>query len=182
MVRHLEEHLTRVRIENWYNHDLFTYQWWLLAVVLVIPWLIWWKLVDKKRLLEIIVVGAAALIISSYLDAVLSEFGLWSYNFEIVPVWPRLISADFTALPIMYMLIYQYCPRWKSYCRALILSAAAWSFICEPVLEWLGIYHPYAWKHYYSFPIYIAIGLLIKALVQFLLNHQVRCTEGQSKD
>lgn len=181
MILELEKQLTYARVENWIHHDLFTFQWWLLMVVLIVPWIIWWRYVDKRRLLEISLAGAMVLIICSYLDAVLSEFGLWSYNFEVIPVWPRLISADFAALPVLYMFIYQYFRRWKHFVWVMIIAAAVWSFICEPGLKWLDIYHPYSWKYYYSFPIYIAIGVLVKWLVQMLLVCQNHHAEPQSK-
>lgn len=172
MILELEKRLTQARIDNWLHHDLFTYQWWLLVVVLIIPWIVWWRYVDKKRILEILVVGLMVIIIVSYLDAVLSEFGLWSYDYEIVPVWPRLITADFSALPVLYMFLYQCFPKWKSYALTVTIVSACWAFIGEPLLEWMDIYHPHVWKHYYSFPIYMMIGFLVKWLMQTLLDNQ----------
>lgn len=173
----LEIQLTQARIQNWIHQDLFTFQWWLLLLVLIVPWFIWWKYVDKKRVFEIAFFGAIMLIISSFLDAVLTEIGLWCYEFYVIPVWPRLISADFTLIPITYMFIYQYIRDWKRFCLALVIVSTFFSFIGEPFLMWLNIYHLHGWKHIYSFPIYVAVGVLGKWLLQFLNSNNINPEE-----
>jgi hypothetical protein len=176
-ITQLEMKLTHARIENWLREDLFTWQWWLLVAVLVLPWFLWWRLVDKKRLTEIFILGTMILIAVSYMDAVLSELGLWSYKYEIIPLWPRLISADFTVLPVTYMLIYQYCGPWKKYIIALVAVAAFYAFGAETLLKWLDFYHPEKWEHIYSFPIYIALGMLARWQLQVLLAVQQRARQ-----
>ena len=171
MIAELERQLARARFEHWLSDNIFTFQWWLLVVVLIVPWFIWWRYVDRKRLLEICLVGAMALIIASFLDAVLSEIVVWSYEFKVIPVWPRLISADFALLPVTYMFIYQYFREWKQFLLAMVVVSVLFAFVGEPFLIWLDIYKLHSWKHVYSFPIYIALGVLVKWLVQGLLAH-----------
>ncbi|MEN6326554.1 MAG: CBO0543 family protein [Syntrophomonas sp.] len=168
----MELQLTHARIENWLHHDLFTWQWWLLVSVLIVPWFIWWHYVDRKRVVEIALFGAIILIISSFLDSVLSEFVMWSYDYEIIPVWPRLISADFSVMPITYMFIYQYSKEWKDFLLIMIFVAAAFAFIGEPILMWLKIYKLHQWKHIYSFSIYIALGIFTRYLILTLRGKQ----------
>lgn len=171
----MEKQLTYIRIENWLNQDLFSWQWWLLVVVLLVPWFIWWKfIVEKKRLLEITLFGTIVLIISSYLDAVITEFGLWSYRVWVIPLWPRLITADFTVIPVTLMIIYQYFRTWKYYIIAMFIISFLFAFMGEPFLTWINVYELHGWKHIYSFPIYIAIGILIKYLVQTLISKQAK--------
>ena len=171
MILELEKQLTCARIAKWLGHDLFALQWWLLVAVFIIPWFIWWRYVDKKSLMEIVVCGAIVLIISSFLDSVLSELGVWSYDYEIIPVWPRLISADFTLLPITYMFAYQYFKEWQTFVPAIVIVSAFLAFVGEPFLTWLNIYQLSEWKHVYSFPIYITLGVFVKWLVQTILAH-----------
>lgn len=168
----MELQLTHARIENWLHHDLFTWQWWLLLSVLIIPWFIWRHYVDRHRLVEIALFGAIVLIVSSYLDTVLTELGYWSYDYRIIPLWPRLISADFSVLPIIYMFIYQYSKGWKDFLVIMIAVAAAYAFIGEPFLIWAKIYKMHAWKHIYSFPIYIALGIFTRYLILTLKRKQ----------
>jgi len=174
-----EHQLTYLRIEEWLHHDLFTWQWWLLLAVLIIPWFLWWRKVDKTRLLAIILLGMLVFIISSYLDAVLSELGLWQYHYWTVPLWPRLIAADWTVLPITYMFIYQkYGSTWKGFITAMTVTSALYSFGGESFLMWIGVYELHGWHHYYSFPIYLAIGILVKWLVDILKARQEQAGAG----
>lgn len=129
-----EQMFTQMRIQKWLNMDLFSPQWWLLVAVLIIPWFIWWKYVDKKRLTEILLFGLSTIIVTSYLDALLTELTFWSYKYKIVPLWPRLIPVDFTALPVIYMFIYQYFKDWKTFIIASLIMAAVFAFIGEPLL------------------------------------------------
>ncbi len=173
----LEAQLKQLRVEDWLHHDILHWQWYMLLAVLIIPWFIWWRLADRKRLIEILLLGMIVLIISSYLDAVLSDLGLWVYHFWIVPYWPRLISADFTVLPVLYMLVYQRCTNWKSFTVTMIILAALLASAGEFFLVWTDIYDLYAWKHYYSFPIYFAVGIFARWLTQTLLTSQARARD-----
>ncbi len=165
----LERQLTQMRIENWLKHDLFSFQWWLLLAVLVIPWLLWWKWVDKKRLTEITLFGAFILIIASFLDATMSDLRFWKYNYYVIPLWPRLITADFTIIPVAYMFIYQYFQTWKSFLLVMLVISLFFAFIGEPILVWLKIYTLHTWRHYYSLPIYFAMGTMVKFLTHWIL-------------
>jgi hypothetical protein len=171
MIYELESQLTQVRIENWLHQDLFSYQWWLLMAALFIPWLLWGKFVDKKRLIEITLFGAIVVIVTSFLDATLSDLRLWEYNYYIIPLWPRLISADFAIVPITYMFIYQYFQSQKSFLLAMLVVSIFFAFVGEPLLVWLDIYTLHKWEHVYSLPIYIALGALVKFLTQKILAH-----------
>ncbi|WP_240374011.1 CBO0543 family protein [Bacillus piscicola] len=147
---------------------LFTFNWWLLVFIMIFPFLIWLKVVDKSRLLEIMIVGLFAGIIASFLDMVGVSFSLWSYGNQLLQVLPMLSPVNFSLLPCIYMLVYQRIPSWKPYVIILTLLAAFGAFVAEPVFSWLHIYHVITWKYSYSFPIYIAIGIGIKALTEKL--------------
>jgi len=181
IIYQLETKLTQVRIENWINQDIFSYQWWILLGTLFTPWLLWWKWVDKTRLTEITLYGAITLILASFLDAILSELVLWEYNYYLIPLWPRLISADFALLPVTYMFIYQYFREWKKFLLGIFVVSALYSFVGEPLLIWLDIYELHGWKHIYSFPIYIVMAVFVKWLVQRIIAHG-KNTEVHSLD
>lgn len=52
-VYQLQQTLTAMRIQNWLGEDLFSSQWWLLLGILIIPWIIWYRLVDRTRIFEL---------------------------------------------------------------------------------------------------------------------------------
>jgi len=71
------------------------------------------------------------------------------------------------------MLIYQYFTKWKPFITANIVSAAIFTFIGEPLFVMLGIYELIKWKHIYSFPIYIILAIIFKAILNSIMKvHQ----------
>ncbi|MCL6634873.1 MAG: hypothetical protein K6T29_03785 [Peptococcaceae bacterium] len=168
----MQNKLIRMQYEDWLRHDLFTFQFWLLVAILVAPWFLWWKLVDKKGLTEILLYGLVTQTLVTILDEFGCQLNLWEYRYDIEPLFPRLIPVNFTALPVTLMLVYQYFPTWKPYLAASVAAAAVFSFAAEPVLEWMNIYVLLRWEHAYSFPIYIALMLLMRWLVKLVLAKQ----------
>ena len=168
----LEKELMNLTLENWMNEVVFAWQWWLLIAVLIIPWLIWWKYVDRTRLLEISIVGLVIAIFASYLDSVLTRLGLWYYNYTTVPFWACCIPADITVLPIVYMFVYQFFRSAKGFLIAMIILSGFLSFAGEHFLELVHIYKTYGWEHHYSFPIYIAIGFMARWVARTLKTKQ----------
>jgi len=136
---------------------------------LIIPWVIWWILVDKKRVFQILSMGLMILIVATVLDGIGTELGNWSYPIKLVPILPRLMDIDFGVLPVIYMLIYQYLPRWIPFILTMIIASILMSFVAEPILEWLNIYKVYSWKHIYSAPIYLLIGITFKAIIDYII-------------
>lgn len=156
--------------ELWADHCVFTFQWWLETIFLFTPWFLWCKLVDRKRLKEILLYGFSVMMLTTYLDEVGSELTLWAYPYKITPIFPRLITVDFTILPVTFMLIYQYFQTWKTFTIVIILIAAVFAFICEPILIWLKIYKIYNWSHIYSFFIYIAMAISLRWLTKTIVS------------
>ncbi len=152
-------------LNHWYYDDLRKWTWWLNLALSIIPWIVWWKLVDRKRLLPILAVGLLASLAATMLDIIGSEAVLWGYPDRLLPNLPRLFPIDFTVIPVSFMLIYQYFISWKKYFLALVLMSFLFSFAAEPLMVYLGLYEMYLWEYIYSFPIYIAIGLAIRWLV-----------------
>jgi len=68
--------------------------------MLILPWFILWKLVDRRRLLEILVYGLLISTIVTVLDEVGCQLNLWEYRIDLEPLFPRLIAMNFTMLPV----------------------------------------------------------------------------------
>ncbi|MGF7056930.1 CBO0543 family protein [Brassicibacter mesophilus] len=158
----LQQQLTNLEHKYWMDNVLFTFNWWILLCLFIIPWLIWWKFVDKKRLQEILLYGVIIMILSSILDDLGVASLLWAYPYQLLQVLDRLDAIDITVLPVIYMIIYQYFTKWKSFLLAHILLSSLFVFIAEPMLVWMNIYVPISWKIIYSFPIYIIIAIIVK--------------------
>lgn len=156
----------------WMEHGLFSLNWWFLLLLSIVPWLIWWKFVDKKRLMEISIVGFLSMIITSTLDAIGTSFVFWTYGQKLVQMLIPLSTIDMTLLPIVNMFLYQLFPKWKSYMVATIIVALIGTFLAEPLFVWLGIYILHSWEYIYSLPIYIAFTVFLKWLVQKMKTYQ----------
>lgn len=155
--------------EWWYEEVVFTFPWWVVLVTLILPWLLWWKFVDRRRIKEISIIGFFIMITSYLLDQMGASLSLWTYKVTPTPLAREVFDpADLAILPVFYMLIYQYFSSWKNYIIAQIGLALFAAYIGGNLFQWLGIYLIINWKHIYSVPIYILLGLVAKLLVHGL--------------
>lgn len=166
----LQQKLSTLEHQYWIKNVVFSFNWWLLFILLITPWFFWWKLTDKKRIKEILLYGTYIMIVSSTLD----DFGLalsfWAYPYQLLQVGDRLNSVDLTVLPILYMLIYQYFPKWKNFVISNLVFAFCCAFVFEPLLIRTGIYIKITWKYIYSFPIYFLIPILGKFILELIIK------------
>lgn len=161
-----QKHFHELQWDHWLRYELFTYQWWMLLGVLIIPWLIWWRLVDKARTGIILAYGLYIMFVVNVMDTIGINYQLWIYPIKLTPIIPLAISLDWSMLPIIHMLIYQYFPRWKTFIIVEIIFAALLAFVGEPFAEWLGIYLVLHWHHFWSFPIYVLKTVIGKWLIE----------------
>jgi hypothetical protein len=171
---HIEKKYEEVQImanKYWISEDLFSYKWWLLATLMVILWLIWFKLVDKRKLVEILLGGSLISIVTLLLDLIGLNLGLWNYtSLLFAGFYPTLVPVDLVVIPVTYMLIYQYKVTLKSFFLTSIVVSGVYSFIAEPIFNAMDIYRMNHWRYIYSFPIYIVLFLFIKWIVDLILN------------
>lgn len=156
--------------EGWISDIVFTWHWWLLAALFIVPWLVWWKVVDRKRIFEILTYGFMVMLAASLFDAIGVELDLWEYHYQFIPLLDVFIVYDVSVIPVIYMLIYQYFHTWKSFIISSIVVSAIFSFVAEPILVGLSYHCLLQWEYYYSFPIYIAIAVAFKYLIDTLKN------------
>jgi hypothetical protein len=162
----LTHELTQARIEHWLIHDLFTWQWWFLLALLIIPWIIFYYIADRKKLPQLWLYGLFMHMVIIKLDSIGFETGHWIYPYKLVPFSSFVAYIDSSPLPVIYMLEYQYFPRWQDFIKISVLTAGVFAFVCEPVLEVMGLYVPLKWYHIYGFPIYIAMPCVMKLVVE----------------
>lgn len=165
-------HLHQLMYEHWRQYEFLTYQWWLLLGVLIIPWFIWWKLVDKTRVAIIFSYGLFIMFLVITMDALGIVNKLWIYPVKLLPIIPHTISIDWSMLPILHMLLYQYFPHWKSFLIAETAAAALLAFVGEPIATRLGVYYILYWQHIWSFPIYVGKAVLAKWFIERLIHHR----------
>jgi hypothetical protein len=163
-----QKFFSEMTYQYWVEHVLFTFNWWFLISLMIVPWFFWWRVVDRKRIFEMLTIGLFASLIATCLDTVGIVLLLWGYESKVVQMIPQFNPIDYTVIPVIFTLIYQYFPRWKSYLLVHTIVAAGASFIVEPLFVWMEIYEPYNWKYVYSFPIYIVLAVGVKSLIEKL--------------
>lgn len=168
----IEKHYVQLRwlwLDYWTEEVVFTYQWWIMIFILLIPFFLWLKLVDKTRIREISLVGLLVSCIALILDQIGTSLGFWTYPFTLTPLERDLWAvADFSVIPFFYMMLYQWFPKWKTYIVGMIIFSLFAAFVGETIFQWLGIYKLLKWKHIYSVLPYILLGVFVKAILQKL--------------
>lgn len=159
--------------QYWLHHTLFTWQWWFLLIIAVVPWFVWTRLADKTRLLELMAYGLVISIICVLLDAMGTNLLLWGYPVHLF--WfllPSLVPVDSTVLPVEHMFIYQNCRSWKRFIIILIIAALINAFVVEPFFSWTKMYRLYSWRYYYSVPLYVMKAIVARWVIELLLKSQ----------
>jgi hypothetical protein len=162
----LEQEAFRIDQEGWLKHELFTWQWWLLLAFLILPWVLWGKLVNPNKLMAIVQFGLISCIITVFLDVVGMKYQFWRYPFQLFPLTPRAIAFDMSMVPVAYMIIYQYFTTWKKFIIALVIMALLFAFVGEPFSIWADLVEYMRWNYLYSFIFYIITGITVRWLVE----------------
>ena len=167
-VRELENTLAYYRYLHWIKYEYLSLPWAVLTFITALVIILWLKLVDRKNIIEILLFGVLVAITGVTLDEFGYEYRLWRYNYHLIAQFPHILWVHLFILPICYMFIYQYYPKWNSFLKVMLISAAGFAFVAEPVLEVMGYYELLKWYFYYSFPLYTLIGVLYKGAIQWL--------------
>ncbi|MDQ0914700.1 CBO0543 family protein [Paenibacillus sp. V4I5] len=163
----MQRNIANFELQRWLNDGVFTWTWWYIFCVLVIPWCIFFKLVDRKRTHSIWLFGLMVMIITSFTDDIGSDIGIWVYPIEFFPFSLIEFPFDCSTVPVAQMLIFQYFTKWKSFSMALVLQALIFAFIGEPFSVWVDAVTYYGWTYFYSFIFYIFTGTFSKAFVSY---------------
>ncbi|UTE72099.1 hypothetical protein M1I95_17825 [Rossellomorea marisflavi] len=148
-----------------FEETLYSYQWWITLAITVLLWVVWVLVVDKLRLKSIIIVGLITSLMATVMDDVGLSLAAWHYPYQIVYFTTRFNSVDFAVIPVTYMLLFQYFTRWKTFIIATASFSLFAAFIAEPLFVKLGMYIIMSWEYWYSAPIYFAMGILVKWIV-----------------
>lgn len=165
LILKLKEQLRDAAFQHFFSFELFSWVWWLLIALIIVPLIVWWLLVDKKRLLEISMFGLLIGVSSTFLDVMGSDYVLWMYPIHIIPMTAILVPVDFVVLPVIQMYVYQKCLKWGRFLLFSLITAAMQTFIAEPLAILIGQYKPIHWSIIYSLPIYFAINVAAKFVV-----------------
>ena len=120
----------------WLTHIVFSWRWWLLVALSIIPWIIWIKIRNKNDTVRLLFVGLVIGLVSNELDTTGITLNLWHYDWKIFPTIPMYLPWDYTLLPVSIMLLLQFKPKINKYIKAITFS-----FMCAFIFEPLSINH-----------------------------------------
>ncbi|WLD92527.1 CBO0543 family protein [Alkalihalobacillus sp. AL-G] len=168
----LQKKYATLAIENWFSVSVFTWSWWFLVFGLILPWLIFIRYLDRNRVLHIWSFGLLVIIITTFIDDLGSELGLWIYPIKFIPLGLLAYPFDFSILPVAYMLVYQCTNTWKTFNISLFALAIIFAFIGEPISVRMGIVEYVNWDYIYSFVFYIFTGIIVRVIIQKWIDIQ----------
>jgi len=180
-VMDLQKELLSLRISDWYD-KLFSWQMAFMVIMLVLPWVIWWKIADRRRLVEIFSFGLLISVISSFFNGNGLNLLLWSYPYRLLPFSPRAYTFSLSVIPVSFMILYQYFPKWKSFTFSTTLLAAITAFILQPIFSLVGFYRLINWNYFNSFLALLSIGLMSRLVHQTVVQRAHNTVPDTSKE
>lgn len=156
---------------HWLSQDLFSVKWWGLLGFILLSYVICFWIMKKERLRSTILFGALVSVFTVIIDIFGCSFILWEYTMYLFPIVPSIFFYDITALPLYYMLIFQYTKTWKAYSLWIIGAAVVLGFGFTPIIEKLGYVRLTNWSYLNASLAFIFIGIFSKAvneLIQFV--------------
>ena len=174
--------LVQLRYEHWLSSEAYSLVWWILLTGWLLPWAIWFCLVDRAHIVELTLYGTKIMFITTLLDACGTAQTLWIYTIKVIPFTPHLETIDWGVLPVIYMLVYQYFPSWKGFLTAQIVVALLFSLFGESfITNVLGSYLPLDWKSFYSLPLYLILAILPRASTKYLFGLERKTNSARER-
>ncbi len=170
LVHELRLQLWNITYARYINQELFSYQWWGILVLLLLSYSIWWKLVDKSRLVELLLFGSYVAVSAAVIDIWGVTTAHWQYNIRIFPILPAPFPFDYTVIPILLMLAYQYGKGWRHYLFWAAMGAGLFSFIISPIFNITGIKTYFQWSLAYFFIIIIIIAIISRFFIRLTVQ------------
>lgn len=172
-IRSMSEEVSQLQIEYWQSFsDFGTWQFWVLILMLFVPLIVLFLLIDKSKILLLGFFGLNYHLWFAYTDTIGIRLGLWGYPYQLIPPLPSF-TLDASLIPVGFMLLYQWTlNRKKNIYLYSILLSAIFAFILKPIMVKLHLFQMYQGINYiHLFLFYIAfsiVSILITNLFRWL--------------
>jgi PAS domain S-box-containing protein len=148
-----------ILIDYWLKDILFSWQWFLVILLTVAPWMIWIKFRDKMKSKQYLVSALFIMIVSSFLDIVGLTFDFWRYPVQLFPSMVGFFPWNLSLLPVTFLFAFQIREQGSLLIKAIFVSSIA-VFLGEPFFDSIGFTNHLHWRHIYSFPFYFFIFII----------------------
>src|SRR5690606_6092317 len=95
-IRLLEDKLYHLELNGWLKNEFLTWEWWILVIFFIVPWVIWAKLVKRDTILESLLFGTIIILTTSLLDVVGTQYSFSDYPIAFLPIIPPAFPFDFS--------------------------------------------------------------------------------------
>lgn len=166
----------QLRVQEWaavnasWKQELFSPKWWALLGIVIISYVVWWRVADKSRLAHLLLFGSFVTIMRIIFDDLVVGMGLYSYKVRLVPLVHALIVNDLTTVALFYMIVYQFASTWKSFIIWSAVWSGLWAFVIKPLFTTFGILILYDWNYFYTFIALFLIGVLSRFSLLLVLR------------
>ncbi|MBM7866277.1 hypothetical protein GTO89_07755 [Heliobacterium gestii] len=170
----LEARLTfnQLSLQHYLESELFSTGWWFIVGLLTVFYVTWWKLLDKSRFLEILLFGSFMAVSNAFMDNIGTSSSHWMYFTRLVPLSPGPFPIDYTVVPILFMLAYQYTNTWKTFLLGSAIAGFLLNAIIFPIMVSINIKHHYNFSLVYYFFLGIGASLLCRYLILAIIKRQ----------
>ena len=179
MLYEKERELARLSLQKWVSDEVFTYQWFILAGVLLLAYVVWLKLVDRSRGTELLLIGALESVGKAiYIIIVGNVFGLFDYTIRLMPIITNIFATSVTVSPIIIMLVHQYTSSWKGYLIWSAIGLGALNLIVFPIYVAIGaLQFHHGWNVFFHFLGAYLIAVCVRLVFLWITGTQKRLTE-----
>ncbi|WP_079506045.1 hypothetical protein [Mesobacillus jeotgali] len=135
------DELSQLVYSYWKQYsDLGNWQFWLVLAFFLLPLIFLYFVIDRKRIFEIFFFGYTVHILWTYINQALANYNYFIHTYFLSPFFPPALSMTASALPVGFLLLYQYCTKNKKnfYIYVLLLSAV-FAFGFATIEEYIGL-------------------------------------------
>jgi hypothetical protein len=137
----LHDELNSLIFDYWnqFSH-MGTWQFWFVMSLLVTPLILLYFTVDRKRIFEIFFFGYSVHMLWTYTLLVLSGTNFFVHTYFLTPFLPFGLNMTASALPVGFLLVYQYTTNHnKNFYLCIMLLSAVFAFGFATFEQFLGV-------------------------------------------
>ncbi|MFZ3579212.1 hypothetical protein [Virgibacillus sp. DJP39] len=156
--------------------NMGTWQFWIVVALLVVPLVILCFTVDKKRIFELFFFGYTVHILWTYVDIAIERYGYFVHTHFLTPIFPFASNMTASALPVGFLLLYQYCTNNnKSFLLYTLILSAVFAFGFASMEESLGLLEfRKGMNHFYVFMIDVVIAYIAYSFTKIVIKIKER--------
>ncbi|MDQ0300388.1 hypothetical protein J2S78_002835 [Salibacterium salarium] len=171
------EELNSLTSSYWNDYsNIWTWQFWVVVFLLVFPLILLYFIVDRKRVFELFFFGYTVHVLWTYTDIILEGFRYFVHTYFLTPLLPLALNMTASALPVGFLLLYQYCTNnEKNFYLYTLLLSGVFAFGFATIEEYLGLLEfEKGMNQLYIFLIDIAIAYIAYWGTKLILKFRVR--------